>query len=183
MLRTLVTQRLTLGAPDEADIEQVFELCQDPELHRWVPLPWPYSRTDAEFFVRSYAPHGLASGAYETWAIRTTAEGRTVGAIELRRDEAARSASFGCWLGEPSRGHGYMKEAARAVIDYAMGPDGPGYTRLRWEGLVGNDASMKIASSLGFVIDRGDGRTIEFRGERRPSWLAVLEAPRRATGD
>lgn len=177
MLRTLVTERLTLNAPGDADIETVFEFCQDPEIHRWVPLPWPYSRSNAEFFVHGYAPHGLASGAYETWAIRTTADGLMIGAIELRRDEAAGSASFGCWLGGPSRGHGFMREAAQAVIAYALSTGGPGYTRLRWEGLAGNDASRKIAASLGFVIDPDPARTIEFRGERRPSWLGVLVAP------
>ncbi|NEN06210.1 GNAT family N-acetyltransferase [Diaminobutyricibacter tongyongensis] len=176
MLRTLVTERLTLDAPADADIEAVFELCQDPEIHRWVPLPWPYGRDNAEFFVRSYAPHGLASGAYETWAIRTAADTPLIGAIELRRDEAAGSASFGCWLGEASRGHGFMKEAARAVIDYALGAGGPGYTRLRWEGLVGNDASRRIAVALGFVIDADPTRTVDFRGEPRPSWLGVLDA-------
>jgi RimJ/RimL family protein N-acetyltransferase len=177
MRRTLVTERLTLDAPGEADIETVFELCQDPEIHRWVPLPWPYQHNDAEFFVRSYVPHGLASGAYETWAIRTTADGRFIGAIELRSDEAPRSASLGCWLGAPSRGHGYMTEAAQAVIDHALGPDGPGFTRLRWEGLAGNDASLRMATSLGFVVEPDPGRTVDFRGERRAAWLGVLAPP------
>jgi RimJ/RimL family protein N-acetyltransferase len=174
MLATLETERLRLDAPGEADIETVFQLCQDPEIHRWVPLPWPYQRTDAEFFVRSYAPHGLLSGAYEVWAIRSAADAPIIGAIELRRDEAERSASFGCWLGRPSRGHGLMKEAAQAVIDYGLSPGGPAYTRLRWEGLVGNRSSMRIARSLGFVVDADTARTIEFRGERRASWLGVL---------
>lgn len=184
MTATLTTARLTLDRPQEADIDVVFALCQDPEIHRWVPLPWPYARSDAEFFVHSYVPHGLASGAFETWAIRTSGDRALIGAIELRRDVAPGSASFGCWIGAGSRGHGYMKEAATAVIDYGLGPDGPGYTRLRWEGLDGNLASRALALSLGFVIDPDDTRTLDFHGDARPSWLGVLHsAGRHSTSD
>jgi RimJ/RimL family protein N-acetyltransferase len=177
MTVTLRTERLILDAPARSDIDTILELCQDPEIHMWVPLPWPYERSNAEFFVESYVPHGLASGAYETWAIRTSADRTFIGAIELRRDVAVRSASIGCWLGRPSRRQGYMTEAAAGVVDYALGPNGPGFVRLRWEGLVGNEASMRIATSLGFVVEPDVGRTVEFRGELRPAWLAVLVVP------
>jgi RimJ/RimL family protein N-acetyltransferase len=180
MTATLLTERLVLDAPAPSDVDTILELCQDPEIHRWVPLPWPYERSNAEYFVASYVTHGLVSGTYVTWAMRTAADHAFIGAIELRADEAEGSASIGCWLGRPSRGHGYMKEAAQGVIDYAMSPDGPAYTRLRWEGLVGNDASMRIASSLGFVIERDQGRMVDFHGERRPAWLGVLVAPQRS---
>ena len=179
MTVTLRTGRLILDTPDRLDIDTILELCQDPEIHRWVPLPWPYERSNAEFFVENYVQHGLVSGTYETWAMRTSVDRAMIGAIELRRDEAERSASLGCWLGKPSRGRSYVKEAAQAVIEYGMGPDGPAYTRLCWEGLVGNEASRSIATSLGFVIEPDSGRTFDFRGERRPSWLGVLVAPGR----
>ena len=181
MTATLLTERLILDAPATSDVDTILELCQDPEIHRWVPLPWPYERSNAEYFVESYVTHGLVSGAYVTWAMRTAVDHAFIGAIELRADRAERSASIGCWLGRPSRGNGYMKEAAQGVIDYAIGPVGPGYTRLRWEGLVGNDASLRIASSLGFVIDPDLERTVDFRGERRPAWLGVLVTPDRLT--
>jgi RimJ/RimL family protein N-acetyltransferase len=70
-----------------------------------------------------------------------------------------------------------MTEAAQAVIDHALGPDGPVFTRLRWEGLAGNDASLRMATSLGFVVEPDPGRTVDFRGERRAAWLGVLSAP------
>ncbi len=182
MTASLQSARLVLDAPEDSDIDTIFELCQDTEIHRWVPLPWPYTRQSAEFFVRSYVPHGLISGAYETWAIRTADDRAFIGAIELRKDVAERSASFGCWVGAPSRGRGFMREAASAVIAYGTSESGPGYQRLRWEGLVGNDSSRRLATSLGFVMDDAADLTLDFHGERRPGWRAVLSVTDRVDG-
>ncbi|HEV7813185.1 MAG TPA: GNAT family N-acetyltransferase, partial [Leifsonia sp.] len=69
-MTTLRTERLVLDTPRESDVDAVFQACQDPEIRRWVPLPDPYTRESAEFFVRSYVAHGSASGSYTVWAIR-----------------------------------------------------------------------------------------------------------------
>src|SRR3954452_12857458 len=95
----LVTSRLVLDAPTDDDIPDVLEACQDAETQRWVPLPAPYTRESAEFFVRSYCPHGVASRRYTVWALHGRDGGRfggrMLGALEVRKDERAGSASLG----------------------------------------------------------------------------------------
>lgn len=161
----LRTERLVLDAPRESDIDAVFDACQDAELQRWVPIPSPYSHEDAEFFVRSYVPHGASSGRYAVWALRR--DDRLIGIVEVRRDDAVGSASLGCWLAPAARGNGYMREAHRKVMEYALDPGGMGFTRLRWESIAGNEASLALALALGFSFEPGVSHEVEFRGEKR----------------
>ncbi len=173
-VQALRTARLVLDAPRESDIPAVLEACRDPELLRWVPLPEPYTIENAEFFVRSYCPHGLASGRFTVWAIREGAAAPLVGAVEVRRDEAAGSASLGCWLTPSARRRGVMTEALTAVCDYALSPDGFGLDRLRWEYLPGNEASRRLADAVGFDFSGARPGTVDFRGEQRAALTGVL---------
>lgn len=177
MATTLHTQRLVLDSPQGGDIGTVFDLCQDAEIQRWLPVASPFLRGDAEFFVNSYVPHGEISGTYTTWALRERSFGTLIGTIELRGDVAPASASIGCWMGAPSRGRGLMSEALRAVIHHAFtASDGSALSRLRWQGLAGNAGSTALAQALGFVLDADHETTFDFRGEPRAAWTATLRA-------
>ncbi|GIT81706.1 N-acetyltransferase [Leifsonia sp. LS1] len=171
---TLRTPRLVLDAPRESDIPAVLAACQDEDTSRWVPLPQPYTRASAEFFVRSYCPHGLASGQYTVWAIRPGETAPLLGVVEVRRDEKAGSASLGCWLEPGSRGRGVMREALTAVCAYALATDGLGFERLRWECLVGNEVSRRLASSVGFRFDEGAVHRVRFHDEDRDALVGEL---------
>ena len=157
MTPRLVTERLVLDAPRGEDVDAVFEACQDADTQRWVPLPTPYTRESAEFFVRSYCPHGLASGQYTVWAIRPRDGGRLIGALEVRRDDRPGSASLGCWSVPWARGRGYLREALRAVAAYALDPAGGGHEQLNWECVPENTASRRLAESAGFDFGRAHG--------------------------
>ncbi|MFF2051929.1 GNAT family N-acetyltransferase [Leifsonia sp. NPDC058194] len=171
---TLRTPRLVLDAPRESDIDAVLAACQDEQTLRWVPLPNPYTRASAEFFVRSYGPHGLASGQYTVWAMRPGEHEPLIGAVEVRRDESAGSASLGCWLAPESRGHGMMHEALVAVTAHALAPDGLGFSRLRWEYLPGNEQSRHLAEAVGFDFAGAVAHRIRFHDEERDALVGVL---------
>ncbi|MFF1572079.1 GNAT family N-acetyltransferase [Leifsonia sp. NPDC058292] len=179
----LRSARLVLDAPREADIDAVLRACQDPEILRWIPLPHPYTRESAEFFVRSYGPHGLASGSYTVWALRPSVTSLLVGVMEVRKDEAPGSASIGCWLTPDARGAGYMREALARVVQHAFDPAGLALTRLRWESLIGNGTSRRLAESAGFAFDPAAEHTVDFLGEPMPAEVGVLDSAGRAGGD
>lgn len=179
-MTALRTERLILDAPRESDIDAVFAACSDAVVQRWIPIPSPYTREDAEFFVRSYVPHGTASGRFAVWAVRIDDE-PLLGTVELRRDETTGSASVGCWQAPDARGHGYMREALARILSYAFAPEGLGLTRLRWEYLVGNEASKRLATALGFVFDERSLHAVDVRGDAREAVFGVLERP--ASGD
>lgn len=163
-----------LDAPRESDIAAVLDACLDPQTQRWVPLPDPYTRANAEFFVRSYCPHGLASGQYTVWAIRPGESEPLLGVVEVRRDEAAGSASLGCWLGPDARGRGLMHEALVAVARHALDPGGLDFARLRWEYLPGNEQSRRLAEGIGFDFTDAMAHRIRFRGEERDALVGLL---------
>lgn len=170
----LVTERLVLDAPAESDIPDVLEACQDAETQAWVPLPRPYTRESAEFFVRSYCPHGLASRQYTVWAVRPRSGGRLIGALEVRRDERPGSASLGCWSAPWARGRGYLREALRAVAAFALDPAGGGYEQLNWECLPDNAASRRLAEAAGFDFGAGIRTVVELHGRAREARVGTL---------
>ncbi|CAM5315349.1 GNAT family N-acetyltransferase [Leifsonia shinshuensis] len=173
-MQALRTARLVLDEPLESDVPAVLEACSDPETLRWIPLPEPYTRESAEYFVRSYCPHGLASGQYTVWAIREGDALPLVGAVEVRRDEAPGSASLGCWLTPSARREGVMSEALGAVCAHAVAPDGMGFDRLHWEYLPGNEASRRVAETVGFDFTGVRPHLVEFRGEQREALTGEL---------
>jgi len=165
---TLGTERLTLDQPATADRELIAQYCSDPLFESYMTTPWPYEVKHATGFVTDYAPMGWRTNAEYTWAIR--AEGVFVGVIGYR--EATRD--IGYWLGAPHRGHGYMTEAAGAVVDwlFAQGRD-----ELAWECVVGNTASAGVARKLGFAFTGVAPSSQPARdGTPQPSWHGVLTA-------
>jgi RimJ/RimL family protein N-acetyltransferase len=183
---TLHTDRLLLDQLTERDEDAVYRYCQDDELQRWVPVPIPYERASARFFVGKYARDASESPTLTLWAIRSagglsgdTLSGETpsgdtlLGVIELRFEPLG-SATVGFWLGRDHRGQGIMTEALQSLVEYAFAQDGLGLTRIHWESLVGNYGSAIVARRAGFQYEGVSRRSLVHRDIRVDSWQAVL---------
>lgn len=171
----LRTSRLVLDQPTADDIDDIATYCADPVFERFMTTPWPYERRHAEFFVAEYVPNGWASGGECTWAIRERSGGPLLGAIGIRTDRR----DIGYWLGAPFRARGYMREAAEAVLDHAFAD--PDCAEVRWEAIVGNIPSARLARGLGFRYDGTRRATLGRIARPVPAaWHAVLprDAPR-----
>ena len=168
---TLSSARLRLDQLLPADAERVYEYCQDPLFERYLHIPWPYRRSDAESFISGYVPGAWASDAEYVWAVRAAEDGELLGVIGLRLP----SASIGYWLGAPHRGRGIMPEAQRLVIEWAFDEDV--VDTIRWQCLEGNLASARTARNAGFTFT-GTGPAIQAHrdGTYPPSWHAVLRS-------
>ena len=168
---TLSSARLRLDQLLPADAEIVYEYCQDPLFERYLHIPWPYRRSDAESFISGYAPGAWASDAEYVWAVRAAEDGELLGVIGLRLP----SASIGYWLGAPHRGRGIMPEAQRLVIDWAF--DTAVVDAISWQCLAGNIASARTARKAGFTFT-GVGPAIQAHrdGTYPSSWHAVLRS-------
>jgi RimJ/RimL family protein N-acetyltransferase len=166
---TLGAGELLLDQPTEADVDAIAGYCQDPVFERFLTLPWPYERKDAEFFVNEYVPHGWETGTEVTWALRR--DEVLLGVVGVR---ASRS-MVGFWLGAPHRGRGYMPLAVSAVADWAFA--NRWLDRIRWEAVVGNAASLAVARKAGFRYTGIEPANVVGRDGSRPdSWQAVLHA-------
>ena len=126
------------------DIDDITEYCSEPVFEEFMVTPWPYGRKDAEGFVAAYAPAGWSTGSEWTWAIRGSDDPRMLGAISIR----LRTGMVGFWLGAPHRGKGIMPEALAVVIDEVF--KRTELQEIRWECVVGNLASSRVARKVGF---------------------------------
>ncbi|WP_029146442.1 GNAT family N-acetyltransferase [Microbacterium luticocti] len=167
----LRTARLELSIPVEADIDVITDACQDETLRRFTTVPSPYRREHAVEFVEKVAQWWDA-GAEATWAFRR--DGVLAGMIGLHRLNAG-SGEIGYWTAAPLRGQGLLGEAARAVVDWGLSPDGLDLQRIEWRAVVGNTASARTARSVGFRFEGTlRGALVNGAGVRSDCWIAGL---------
>ncbi|NLU76713.1 GNAT family N-acetyltransferase [Streptomyces sp. HNM0575] len=172
---TLSTERLLLRPFDDRDVEAVRSACQDPDIVRWIPVPDPYGRKEAEEFVLGVNPSGWREDTMYNFGIFTK-QGELVGSMGLVRLGALRAperqAELGFWTVKEQRGKGYTVEAGHAVIDWAFSTLKA--ERLEWVAEAGNEASRRVAWRLGFVMEGTQRAKIVHRGTRRDAWVATL---------
>ncbi|WP_194409177.1 GNAT family N-acetyltransferase [Microbacterium cremeum] len=169
----LRTARLELSLPVEADVDAIYDACQDAETQRYTTVPSPYERTHAEEFVPKVAAD-WESGAHLTWAMR---EGSVLaGMIGLYRLDGRGAGELGYWVSPWSRRRGLLTEAARAVIDWGFSAEGLGLTRISWRAVVGNIGSARAARTLGFRYEGTMRQALVGSQGRDDGWIAGLLA-------
>jgi RimJ/RimL family protein N-acetyltransferase len=174
---SLRTERLLLRPWAEAEIDAVTAACQDPETQRYVPLPSPYTRADAETYILQTAPKGRAAGTDVVFGVFDTASGLPVAAVGLHRIKdlgAAHGgvAEIGYWTAPGARGRGYMTEAAREVCRWGF--EELGLARIEWIAIAGNEPSWRVVEKLGFTREGLLRSWLVQRGERRDAWIGGL---------
>ncbi len=167
----LRTPRLELALPREQDVDAIFAACQDAGIQRYTPVPFPYERRHAEEFVQR-VPKDWEAGRHLTWGIRE--QDRLIGTIGLYRMEGDGNGEIGFWMAPDSRGGGRLREAANAVIDWGFTADGAGLTRIEWRAVVGNIASARVASALGFRYEGLLRQALANAKYRDDGWIAAL---------
>jgi RimJ/RimL family protein N-acetyltransferase len=116
---TLSDEVVTLRPWRPTDAEAVFVACQDPEIPRFVPVPQPYTRADAEAFVRQSRDESIA-GPSAHFAISDAATGVLRGAISRHARTGIPRASIGYWLAPEARGQGVATRAVRLLVDWTF---------------------------------------------------------------
>jgi precorrin-6Y C5,15-methyltransferase (decarboxylating) len=145
---TLTSGELTLRPFTEADTDDVTLACQDPQTLRWLPLPRPYTRADAQWFIGTFGPRQRESGAGIVFAIE--AAGRLVGAIDFKDvDWVTKVARVGYWVAPWARGRGVASQATRALCEWAFREYA--FERVELLAATGNAASQRAAQTAGFV--------------------------------
>ena len=117
MPKEIRTKRLTLRPFRLSDVDDVYEYAQDPEWARFLPVPQPYLRSDAEEFV---ARQLAASWPDEpSWAI--VLEGKVIGALNLHDlNSERRTAALGYAVTRARWSQGFATEAVKAVMTAAF---------------------------------------------------------------
>lgn len=145
---TIVTGDLTLRPLTQSDTDDVTDACQDVETMRWLPLPRPYTRASAEWFIGTFAPIQRDSGAGIVLAIESA--GRLAGVIDLKHvDWTNKVAEVGYWVAPWARGRGVASQATRALAQWVLCDHG--FERVELFAATGNVASQRAAEKAGFV--------------------------------
>lgn len=145
--------RLTDGAIElrlwcEDDIPVVVEACQDPEIHRWMPLPWPYTKKDAREWIGSHQEK-RAEGESVVFAITDPGGGKALGSVGLEEiNWEHRRAIVGYWIAKHARQQGVATRAVRLLSEWAL--NDLGLMRLSLLVFTGNTVSERVAENAGF---------------------------------
>lgn len=174
---SLRTRRLILRPWSEADIDAITEACQDADTLRYVPVPAPYTRADAETFVRETSPNARAAGTAVVFGVFEAASGRAVAEVGLHRikDLGAGhggAGEIGYWTAPGARGRGFMTEAAREVCRWGFRE--LGLARIEWVAIAGNEPSWRVVEKLGFTREGTLRSWLVHRERRRDAWVGSL---------
>jgi RimJ/RimL family protein N-acetyltransferase len=142
-----------------------------------VPIPAPYRRSDAEYFVREVAPKGRAAGTDVVFGVFLVETGEPVASIGLHKikgvgAEYGGAGEIGYWTAPGARGRGYMVEAVRAVCGWGF--DELGLARIEWIAVAGNEGSWRVAEKAGFVREGTLRAFLVQRGVRGDAWIGSL---------
>lgn len=142
MLETFHTDRLLLRPLTMDDAADLYEVHRDEEAMRFMPFP-PHRRIEHTLDMLSEYLH-TEDAHY--WAIRRRDEGRVLGYVSYTGRR--RFPNMAYVLHREVWGQGITAEACRPVLDYGFKK--LGYERIEVWIHEDNDASMRVATKLGF---------------------------------
>ena len=179
----LVTKRLLLRMPTEADAESTTAMFGDDLSMTWLSAPQPYTIENGVAWCTQIAPTLRSTGEGVNWSITDLSTGAFLGGIGVARTHwLRRSTEIGYALGEWARGHGYATEAVRAVAKWVLRDQA--FHRIELFAAVENHRSRRVAERAGFVWE-GTARNSGFthHGQVDMAQFSMIPADLRAPGD
>jgi RimJ/RimL family protein N-acetyltransferase len=145
----LADEVITLRRPAERDLDAITAACQDPEIPRFTRIRSPYTRADAEEFVRASSDQ-WDDGSSASFVVADRSTDTLLGAMGVMRLTEARDvAEVGYWVAAEARGCGIATRALRLVSRWAVLD--LGLRRLELMTRVDNHASQAVATRAGFT--------------------------------
>jgi RimJ/RimL family protein N-acetyltransferase len=140
---TINTDRLLLRAPVLADAPALTALANNWEIHKFLArLPYPYTNENAVEFITKMA----RTKDEHAYAI-TLKGGEFIGIMGIHLTSEI-GPELGYWLGQPFWGKGYATEAARGVLDAAVGG---GFSTILARSITQNKGSIAVLGKVGFL--------------------------------
>lgn len=134
MRAIIETERLRLRPLQTQDLDRIVTLANNLDVTRWLTVvPYPYTHHDAEEFLQ------IAQNDH-VWAVCLLDE--LIGVI------GKHGAEIGYWLGQEYWGHGYMTEAALAIVQDHFSRPSAGVLTSGY--FIDNDRSSAVLRKLGF---------------------------------
>ncbi len=135
-----------LRPPTEADVDQITAACQDPRLQRFLPVPRPYHRADAESYVAA-SRRAWADGRKAAFAIVDPADPAHVWGM-ISMSIAGPCGNCGYWTVPAVRGWGLARRALLLVCEWGFTERGLAIVLAEIN--PENDSSAQVARAAGF---------------------------------
>jgi RimJ/RimL family protein N-acetyltransferase len=169
-LPTLRDGDLTLRPRRPEDADAITAACQDPEIPRWTFVPSPYTRADAEAFLRSSAEHAAAGRSVGFLAV--DGEDRLLGSFSVMElDREPGYGEIGYWVAAEARGRGVATRAVRLLTEWAQRELGLELIELLPH--KDNTASRRVAEKAGYR-DTGELRGAPRAGIEEPVYAVYV---------
>ena len=147
----MLTDRLILRRPVDADIDAIHEIYSDPRVWEHYPSLRHVDRTKTERLVERWIS-GWDAASLASWIIRRRDTGEVIGngGCTLIGHGDAAVWNLGYRISADQHGHGYATETARAAVGAAGGvrPDVPVVAFM----VEHNRASVAVAEKLGLTL-------------------------------
>lgn len=164
-MEVLLTRRLTLRPPALPDAEDIALGLNNWNVARMLTrVPYPYWPADAQEWIA-----GLGDKPEDL--VFTIHRERLIGVVSIESD-GNEPPVLGYWLGERWHGHGYMTEAAEALIAHAFATRDVG--AITSSAFADNPASMRVQEKLGFVMTGARQTWSNSRQAQVPAWTTRL---------
>jgi RimJ/RimL family protein N-acetyltransferase len=158
---SISTERLVLRPFEPADIPAHLEMMNDEMVTAWTSVPHPYTRRDAEEWVRRIAPAERRKGRGIAFAVTEFLTQRLVGVMRLRNTDWHILATEAAYVTAPwARGEGYATESALAVAQWLFRDQK--FERIEVRTAADNTASQQVAQKIGCISE----------GVLRNAWIA-----------
>jgi RimJ/RimL family protein N-acetyltransferase len=158
-----------LRAPSAADSQAVAGPGTDAEGRRWINVPEPFTRSDAEAWRRRIEA-GWAAGTLYQFVVE--ADGELAGLLNLRPGGGG-VAEVGYMLAPSKRGRGLIARALRLALRWGF--DEAGLEVVHWKAQVDNWPSRRAGWAVGFRVQEEPVAGLMTRGGRAADgWLATL---------
>ena len=137
---------LSLRPVDGRDVDQIWAACADERLQRYIPLPLPYTREEAEGYVTRSVQH-WTTGRKAPFTITPPGEpDHLLGVISITF--AGSTGNAGYWVAPGERGRGVARRALDLVVEWAFAEREVGIVLLEIH--ESNEASQEVARAVGF---------------------------------
>ncbi len=160
----LETERLTLAPVTAGDSALIYPVMADPEVMAHMDVAAMDDPDMTLAFIEGRVEE-MARGDAFYWSVRLTVDGTFLGSVDLTDiDRRHHRAEIGFVLARPVWGQGYGFEAVQAVLAEAAAL---GFRRLWARTQVGDNASEKLLTKLGFEMEGYLKGHVDHDGERR----------------
>jgi hypothetical protein len=151
---TLTYGLLTLRAPEERDISEIFEGCKDPLIPVFTRIPSHYTMGHAEFYVRERSPNAFTSQTelQLTLEYGNGDDAKFAGCFSFHSmDLREHVAEIGYWLAAPMRGKGLGTTATKMLTQFGF--ESIGFERIEAVVNIENLASRNLLLNAGYTLD------------------------------